>query len=280
MDTNQILSLARTQLQTLVASTSDEEATVRLSLALSALGEPVATSGDLPALGTLTVHVVDHNADEGSDEPGGEYVPFGAVGVDDDGQPVGDEAAFVAQANARLNGGGYDVDDEDEETYDDEAEADGYDGEQPEGLVYGGRVGVDDEGNEVGDREAMVARANARVADEDEDCGGCGGECCGGGQAADPATEFRVTYTRDDGPLSADDVRMIVDSQASQPLRMLGNIESMRIENGDDEAQKVAVFRFGGEGLDLETIRRGFVRYRGTKVLPGIGRVHAEGSAA
>lgn len=294
MDTSSLLHIARTQLETLKSMTDDREAIIRLHLALEALGAEAedhkVTVVDSPVQGqsVTTLHVVDGNdslhirevtnrfARHGSDhyqdpievsaDGAYHYMGEGEDGDNEDGEydeglvdaPAGFASReayeeFLAFQDAALDA----ADDHNRRNYG-----------RPDGVV-----GIDDDGNDLGNADAMVARANAMVHDDYDD------EEDGYGD--NEVEEFRVSYTRqDNAPLTRQQVQSILDSQASQSLHTLGTVQSFRIVDGESDAQKVAVFRFDTDGLDLETIARGFVTYRGVKVFPGIGRVLAVGEAA
>lgn len=236
MDTNSILQLARTQLETLLSLTTDREARIRLHLALETLGGDAANAA--PSLAAVPDY----------DECEDEYETATPDGFDS-AQEYSNFALSQAEA---LSAGGED------------------------GARYlrgvEGVVGVDENGNDLGDARALVAAANERVGDDYED-----DEYLD----EDAANEFRISYTRkDEQPLTKMQAQEIVNSQASAALHMLGTVQSFRIVDGATPAEKVAVFRFADDGLDLKTVARGFVSYRGVKVFPGLGRVLAVGQAA
>jgi hypothetical protein len=276
MDANSILNLARTQLATLIELTNDDDAAVRLKLAISALGNPQATAQGQPtplaAADPVQTAPVAFPApaayqpqDAVDDEPGGAYDDY----ADEDDEPVIPEGfATRAEYDNFLLSQAEAVADDPNRTVD----------EYAEGVM--GVVGVDDAGNALGDADDLVTRANAFAAQLEAEAQADEDDFDGDDEQAD-VTEFRVRYVRQDGqPLTEAQVHAILDSQASQPLRLMGTMQGVRVENGDGPAQKVAVFQFGDDGLNLEAVARGFVAYRGVKVFPGIGRVLAVGQAA
>jgi hypothetical protein len=310
METNQILTIARKQLETLIELTDDKAATLRLKLALAALDDsvvvaPASSWGYDGSAGSATMDqlpVEAAGAAQGGDNVSVETATVGDVSIESvavDGIPVSLTVNGV-RADDDDSSGDEDTDDagEDEPIIPDGfataqdyvnfllTQADAIAGDETrtvddymDGVM--GVVGIDESGNELGDADALVAAANEMVAAQDaaeaEDAEDNGEDA----PERALAEQFRVTYRRESGePLTVEHVETILASQASERLNLLGTIVSRRIEDGDSDDQKVAVFEFAADGLNLEAVARGFVAYRGTSPFPGIGRVYAAGQAA
>lgn len=285
MHTTKILSLARKQLNAIIELTSDAEAHLRLRLALVALeGESAAKPPSAGATAATTlVTPVDPDGINGPESVtfAATVTPEGGIfdPADEDDEPEDDEQ----EDDEPIIPDGFD----DRAAYDNfvlsQAEAIAADPDRPaEAYMDGvlGVVGTDDDGNDLGDADALVAQANgfveqAQEAEQQEAEDGYEAE------QLNPAETFRIDYSRgDEQELTAAQVQQILDSEASRNLRLMGTMIVVRVEDGEVACNKTAVLRFEGEGLDLEAIQRGFVAYRGQKVLPGIGRIVAIGRAA
>jgi hypothetical protein len=132
------------------------------------------------------------------------------------------------------------------------------------GVVYDGDTAV-----EVGDIEARAAEARAQVADLRED-----------GEDIEVENAFTVTYTRHDGKeLTVEDAYKIVNDRQSATLRHLGKIQLIDVKPGDADNKKNVVFAVLETGdIPLEALALNITAYRGTVIIPGLGRVEAAGT--
>jgi len=135
------------------------------------------------------------------------------------------------------------------------------------GVVYEGDTPV-----EVGNIDASAAEARAQIEELRE-------ELREDGDDIEVENAFSVLYTRQDGKeLTVEDAYKIVNDRQSASLRHLGQIRLVDVKTADADNKKEVVFTVLEEGkIPLEALALNITAYRGTVIIPGLGRVEAAG---